>query len=166
MLYIRIFVFSLAFTSLLVYGHGDEKHDQQKSKSGEKQVNEYKVHYSHINESYQKNVKPIFQKACYNCHSQNVDYPWYYPIPGVQDLIDSDIEEAKKHLIFTGSYPFRGHGNPKSDLKAIKKVIQDGSMPPLRYQVMHWESFLNSEEKEKVYSWIESAESMLKEERE
>ncbi|MBD66216.1 MAG: hypothetical protein CME62_13480 [Halobacteriovoraceae bacterium] len=161
----RVFlIFSILF-SFLALGHGDEKHDSKPQPENSK-VSENKVHYGHINEAYQKSIQPIFQKACYNCHSQNVDYPWYYPLPGVQSLIDSDIEEAKKHLIFTGSYPFKGHGTPKSDLKAIRAVIEEGSMPPLRYQVMHWESFLSDQEKEKILSWIESATNMLKEEEE
>ncbi|MBK8204899.1 MAG: heme-binding domain-containing protein, partial [Bdellovibrionales bacterium] len=71
-----------------------------------------------INELYKFNVKQIFQKKCFDCHSQNTQYPWYYKIPGAKQLIDGDIEEAKEHLDFSNDFPFGGHGAPSEDLEA------------------------------------------------
>ncbi|MBK9039223.1 MAG: heme-binding domain-containing protein [Bdellovibrionales bacterium] len=70
---------------------------------------------SRINELYKDKVKPIFQKKCFDCHSQNTQYPLVLQIPGARQLIDGDIEEAKEHLDFTNDFPFGGMGShPKT----------------------------------------------------
>lgn len=113
-----------------------------------------------INESYKK-VLPLFRRACFDCHSDQTVFPWYFKLPVVSGIITRDIEEAKSHIIFGPDYPFQGHGNLLSDLDAIFEVIRSDSMPPLRYKIMHWDSFLNKDEKNKIYQWIESAKKNL-----
>ena len=51
-----------------------------------------------INERYVKNVKPIFVKSCFDCHSSQTRYPWYHSLPLIKSLLDNDIAEGKKHL--------------------------------------------------------------------
>ncbi len=48
-----------------------------------------------INARYESSVKPVFQKSCFDCHSSQTKYPWYAGLPGVKQLIASDIQEAK-----------------------------------------------------------------------
>lgn len=110
-----------------------------------------------INSSYLKNVKLIFKQKCFDCHTNQTHYPWYYPIPGIKYLIDDDIQEAQKHLDMNDDFPFGGHGSPKEDLEGIKKVVEDGEMPPLRYRLLHWGSALTEEEKTVVFKWVEDS---------
>jgi len=118
-----------------------------------------KEQLSIVNELYLKDVKPIFEKKCLSCHGSmsEADLPWYYPIPGVRQLIDQDIAEAKKHVDMSNDFPFGGHGDAAADLNAIKKSIEEGNMPPFRYRVMHWGSAINSNDKEKIFRWIEQS---------
>lgn len=108
-----------------------------------------------INASYLATVKPIFKRACFDCHSTQTQYPWYHNIPGVRQWIDSDIREALKHLDMTHDFPFQGHGSPRKDFEAIRKTIQKNSMPPFRYRMMHWDAGMTESEKEIVVKWID-----------
>jgi hypothetical protein len=107
--------------------------------------------------SYRQKVEPILRKACFDCHSSNTAYPWYSNIPGVKGLIADDINEARKHLDMTEGLPFKGHGSIAEDLLAIRKSIQENTMPPWRYRIMHSESRLSSEEKKRIVEWVDSS---------
>lgn len=116
-----------------------------------------KVAYQQINESYIKNVKPIFAKKCMDCHSSQTTYPWYYKIPGFKQAIDHDIDEAKHHIDMTQDFPFKSHAAPQEDLEAIIETIRDGSMPPFKYRIFHSGSAPTNEEKETIFKWAHEA---------
>ncbi len=123
--------------------------------SSEEEKRQIKLHQ--INEEYKKTVKPIFQKSCFACHSGQTQYPWYYKLPIAKQLIDSDIREAKKHIDLTNDFPFRGHGSPEEDLAAIRKAIEDHTMPPFRYKILHPGSQLSEGEQQIVLRWIKES---------
>jgi len=106
-----------------------------------------------INQRYLKEVKPIFEKKCFACHGESKEKPWYSRIPGPKQLIQWDIDKAKEHMDMTHEFPFKGHGSPVKDLKAMIKTVQQGSMPPLRYKLIHWDSSLEFDEADRVTDW-------------
>jgi hypothetical protein len=118
-----------------------------------------------INKEYISNVKEIFLKKCLNCHGNVEALPIYYKIPGVHQLINYDIKQAKKHMDMSSDFPFKGHGNPKDDLKRLQKTISSDSMPLFRYKIMHWGSSLNKNEKEIINTWIDGSIKILRNER-
>ena len=115
-----------------------------------------------INKSYIERVKPIFKRSCFDCHGNTANYPWYYKIPGIKQLIDSDIETAKKHLDFTSDFPFKSHDTPLNDLTAISKSIKNETMPPFGYRFMHSDTKLNDKERVLIQDWIEISVEKLK----
>jgi len=117
-----------------------------------------------IGQLYSSRIQSIFEKSCYDCHGEIRKFPWYYQVPGAKQLIDSDRTEAKKHLDMRYGFPFKGHGSVKQDLKAIKDVILQESMPPLRYKILHWDSIMNKKEKEVVLEWVRTALNITAEE--
>ncbi len=135
-----------------------ETHDVSESELEEKHRQEKLVK---TNELYKDKVKVIFQNKCFTCHSQNTVLPWYYPLPGAKQLIDSDIKEAKKHLDFSDDFPFKGHGTPSEDLDAIKEAVEENSMPPFRYRALHWGSGLKENEKKTILDWVHESKDIL-----
>lgn len=115
-----------------------------------------------INEMYKQEVKPILEKKCFDCHSQNPKLPWYYQFPGAKQLIDADIAEAKDHIDFSNDFPFKGHGNTKEDLEAIKDDLEQNSMPPFRYLILHRETKLTPEENRIILNWVQKSQEILK----
>lgn len=62
----------------------------------------------------------------------------------------------------SNDFPFEGHGSPLEDLDAIEKTVNDGTMPPWNYRLMHPSSTLTDSEKSTVLRWIEESREILK----
>lgn len=162
-------IFLLVFTTP-IYPHGKEVHSNKvrpevDSNSKAQPLRSELLQDSRfveINEDYQKEVKNIFKKSCYNCHTDKTDYPWYFSLPGIKQVIESDIKEAKKHLFLTDAFPFRSHSTPLKDLEAIWKSIEANEMPPFEYRIMHPDSKLDSNEKAIIKKWIYETKKRLK----
>lgn len=137
--------------------HADPSHGQMQHPVGDSE----KKKFSLINEKYLSDVKPIFQRSCFDCHSSQTRYPWYYKIPGVKQLVESDIKEAKEHLDFEKDFPFKSHAMPLEDLKAISDEIAEDGMPPLRYRLLHSEAKLTEDEKGKITNWVNFSKDTL-----
>lgn len=118
--------------------------------------------FAQINLNYEKEIKPIFRSKCMNCHSSQTNYPAYSNWPIVKKIIDDDIAESKKHIDMTNGFPFAGHGTPTEDLEALKKAALNGSMPPLRYRIMHWQSGLTDTERKAISTWVDESLDLLK----
>ena len=115
-----------------------------------------------INTEYIANIKPIFQTKCFACHASNSEtLPWYYGVPGVKQLMDYDMEEAKSHLNFDDDFPFISHASPLLDLKSLKETVAKHNMPPLRYRIIHWDSLLDANETESLNNWVNSSIQLL-----
>lgn len=145
--------------SSLALGHGGVDHS--KKKIIKKTVKIKESSFIKINKTYLENIKPIFKKSCFDCHSNQVSYPWYYQIPGINYLIDQDIKEAKEHLDFSNDYPFLSHETPIKDLESIKKDIQQGLMPPFQYSIMHSDKKISDKEKDKIIQWVDESLKIL-----
>lgn len=117
-----------------------------------------KLIFDSINSAYENGIRPIFEKKCMDCHcSTGRQMPPYYNWPIAHQLIDSDIAEAREHLVLENGFPFGGHSTPKEDLTAIRNEIQEGEMPPLLYRLMHKDSLLTNGEKTIVIKWIDES---------
>ncbi len=147
---IAVFCFTTGVSAL---AHKGENHEEAKDESVDLSALELEI-LNKINEDYVANVKPTFQRSCMNCHSSNVEYPWYYKLPIAKKIIDEDVSEAKEHLDMTNDFPFGGHGSPAEDLEAIKNSLDQGEMPPTRYSLMHWSAKITKEDQDAIKSWI------------
>lgn len=139
------------------FGHGGEDHSKDAAQNEMDPQPDLSLVYNDINSQYIKNVKPLFEKACFDCHSNSTKFPWYYSIPGIKTMIDNDIFEAKKHLDFSDNFPFKSHESPKKDLKSIKEAILEKEMPPLEYKILHSKSRLSGKSQKKIIQWVDSS---------
>jgi len=115
-----------------------------------------------VNLHYKEQVKPIFKAKCWDCHGSGNDLPWYSVIPGIKQLLESDLSDAKKHMDMSDDFPFKGHGSPKEDLEALRRMLQEESMPPFRYRVLHWGYLPTAVEEQKIHYWIEESMDILR----
>ncbi len=145
-------MFLLVLGPFALSAHSGEEHQKNKMESAPSPEGLKKV-----NEHYLKQVKPIFKKKCFSCHGSGVDLPWYAVIPGPKQLMEWDIKKAKKHLDFSRDFPFVSHATPKKDLQAILKMVREGSMPPLRFLLMHWDGALTLEEDQVIQAWAKKS---------
>ena len=108
-----------------------------------------------------ENIQLLLKRACYDCHSNNTNYPWYAIIQPFALILDRHIRRGKKELNFSefGSYTFKRQYNK---LRAIGKQIKDDEMPLKSYAFMHSEARLTNTEKEVVINWAENLYSSMK----
>lgn len=106
------------------------------------------------------NVQAILKNACYDCHSNNTNYPWYSNIQPMSWLMANHIKKAKKELNFSefGSYSPR---RQISKLDGIANSILDDIMPLSSYKLMHKNAQLNATEKAILYNWTSETKKSL-----
>ena len=105
-------------------------------------------------------VQTILLNACYDCHSNNTNYPWYVNIQPTGWLMAQHITQAKEELNFSefGSYSPR---RQLSKLNGIANSIRDDIMPLSSYKLMHKNAHLNTNEKTLVINWAQQSEYSL-----
>jgi hypothetical protein len=105
-------------------------------------------------------VLTLFKNACYDCHSNNTDYPWYSNIQPMGWLMAYHIKQAKKELNFSefGSYSQR---RQLSKLDGIVNSLKDDIMPLKSYKIMHKSAQLRADEKSLLINWAQSSKDSL-----
>lgn len=152
----------IQITFLIIHAHLIQGHEKTHHAIHSTVTAEIKSDYTRINEAYISDVRPIFEKKCFNCHGLQNNSPWYRHFPIAKQIIDNDIQESKEHLDMTNDFPFKSHSTPFEDLKAIQKTITKNKMPPFRYRLAHSDSALTASEKEKVFAWTKFGQEILK----
>ncbi|MBS4070500.1 MAG: heme-binding domain-containing protein [Algoriphagus sp.] len=100
------------------------------------------------------NVRQILQTSCYDCHSNNTNYPWYSYIQPGRILMEYHIKEGKENLNFSefGSYSKRKQENK---LDRISKQIKANDMPLRSYTFIHRDSKLSELDKIEIVNWVD-----------
>lgn len=104
--------------------------------------------------SVPENVKHVLKTACYDCHSNNTNYPWYSRVQPFGWMLANHIKHGKKNLNFSefGKYPPRMQ---QSKLKAIADQIKDREMPLYSYTLIHKNARLTTEQKNMIIAWAQ-----------
>jgi heme-binding protein len=99
------------------------------------------------------NISSLLKTSCYDCHSNNTNYPWYNKVQPISWLLERHIEGAKKELNFSefGTYSKR---KQKSKLKSIISQIKDNEMPLPSYTLMHKDAKLSESKKLELENWL------------
>lgn len=99
-----------------------------------------------------KDVKIILENTCYDCHSSNTNYPWYYKVAPVSYWLADHIKDGKKHLNFSD---WEKYSTRKKDhkLEELIEEVAEGKMPLKEYKWTHENARLSKEEQEAVIAW-------------
>ncbi len=105
-------------------------------------------------------VQAILKNACYDCHSNNTNYPWYSNIEPVGWLLAKHIRQGKAALNFSefGSYSSRRQINK---LTEIANSVRDGIMPISSYKFMHGDARLSDAERSLIINWVQLSKDSL-----
>jgi len=106
------------------------------------------------------NVRNLLKNTCYDCHSNNTNYPWYSKIQPVGWYLAKHIARARDDLNFS---EFGGY-SPRvqlSKLDEITNAIRDNIMPLPSYKMMHKNAKLSTNEKTLLINWtLQSIDSL------
>lgn len=107
------------------------------------------------------NIQNILKNSCYDCHSNNTNYPWYHKVQPMSWILENHIKDGKAALNFHdfGSYSNR---KQKGKLRSIKNQIEDGEMPLYSYTLMHSYAKLSEKEKKEIFLWIDKMYNSFK----
>nr|WP_121272015.1 heme-binding domain-containing protein [Pedobacter schmidteae] len=110
--------------------------------------------------SMPNDVQGILKKACYDCHSNNTNYPWYTSIQPLHWFMNYHIQSGKEDLNFNefGSYTPRRQQNK---LRSIESSLKDGTMPLFSYTLIHRNAILSDAEKLLIINWVQNSKDSL-----
>lgn len=105
-------------------------------------------------------MQALLKIACYDCHSNNTQYPWYSHIQPIRWMLDRHIKQGKEELNFSefGAYSER---RQLSKLKAIENSIHDETMPLSSYTMIHKNARLSPTDKALIMDWIQKTADSL-----
>lgn len=98
-----------------------------------------------IKNSPEKIVK-IMRTSCYDCHSNETQYPWYSSISPISWFLKNNINEGRKHLNFSTFAVYE----PKRQLHKIEEcieMVEKKEMPLESYYVGHQDAKLTDEQR-------------------
>ena len=99
------------------------------------------------------NIKNKLLTSCYDCHSNNTNYPWYSKIQPVAKFLENHVIDGKKELNFS-EWDSLSVRRRKSKLKAIASQIQDDEMPLSSYTIIHRDAKFTKAEKQEMIEWM------------
>jgi hypothetical protein len=106
------------------------------------------------------NVQALLKTACYDCHSNNTNYPWYAYVQPMGWMLKNHIQKGKADLNFSefGYYPVR---KQKNKLRSIVNSIHDDEMPLSSYKFMHKSARLSNDDKALIIDWATKTKDNL-----
>jgi len=88
--------------------------------------------------------------ACFDCHSNQTQWPWYSNIAPMSWLIQHDVEEGRQVLNFSE------WGNRHAEVDDIPEIIQEGEMPPSYYGLLHPTAQLTPSQKQTLIQGMQA----------
>jgi hypothetical protein len=83
----------------------------------------------------------LARDACFACHSNETEWPWYTNVAPMSWLVQRDVDEGREVLNFSE------WDRPQSELEEIGEVVLEGEMPTLAYRLVHAEARLDDAER-------------------
>jgi uncharacterized membrane protein len=126
-----------------------------RNQSNAASVNDISAHYT-----VPDDVQAILKKACYDCHSNNTNYPWYTNIQPIGLWMQNHVNEGKEELNFSefATYQLKKQAHK---LEETAEMLEKDEMPLGSYTLVHKEAKLTKEEKELLISWAKSLQQQI-----
>lgn len=105
-----------------------------------------------------KEIKPLLQKKCFDCHDSNTKLPSYGRVfPKINPIYKHQVEGIKA-LDFVNGYPLKAQGHPPqiSLLKSIRNEVLDREMPLKSYTLVYRSKRIFKEDEQRILYWTDS----------
>ena len=109
----------------------------------------------------QENISALLQESCYDCHSNNTEYPWYNKVQPVAWFLEDHINEGKEELNFN-EWDVYSNRRKNSKLKSIISQVKDDEMPLASYTLIHKDAKLSNSEKTLIIDYMKNLKETLK----
>ena len=100
-------------------------------------------------------VMEILRTSCYDCHSNESEWPWYSHIAPVSWLVVDDVNEGREHMNFS-EWQSYSEEDKAEDIEEIWEEIHEGEMPLWFYLPLHPDARLSEAQKVTIRKWVEA----------
>ena len=97
-------------------------------------------------------VQAILQRACYDCHSNETQWPWYSQVAPVSFLIARDVSDGRRELNFSLWSQYNERRKTRK-LKEIAEQVEKGKMPQWYYVALHPDAKLSPADRDLIIKW-------------
>lgn len=95
-------------------------------------------------------TRGIAQRACFDCHSNQTQWPWYANVAPASWLVQWDVTQGRRHLNFSN------WDQPGSDFDEAAQQVRQSEMPPWYYRSLHPEARLQNGERQRLIAGLET----------
>lgn len=96
----------------------------------------------------------LARDACYDCHSNETDWPLYSYVAPMSWLVRRDVEQGRDELNFSDWEDDEGEADD-----AVEALL-DGSMPPRTYELAHPDARLSDDEVRQLVDALRQMEDL------
>ena len=96
-------------------------------------------------------ARALVKEHCFQCHSNETEWPWYSNIAPASWLIAMDVREGRQQFNFSD-----WQANP-GEVDEMVQEIQSGGMPPIQYWIFHPNSKMNDQQKQELIQALEQS---------
>jgi len=100
------------------------------------------------------------RKSCFDCHSNQVKFPWYAKLAPSSWLLANHIRNGKSNLNFS-EWEDYSKREKIGLLEEIRDEVGSGNMPLKSYLLIHRDAKLNSEEISALLTWADDAAAKI-----
>jgi len=89
-------------------------------------------------------TRALARQACFDCHSNETEWPAYSHIAPASWLVQYDVEEGRAALNFSEWQ------RPQKEADEASEKVQEGDMPPRVYKLMHGHGRLSAADRDRL----------------
>ena len=86
-------------------------------------------------------TRALVERACFDCHSNQTEWPWYANEAPVSWLVQHDVEEGR------GALNFSEFDRPQEEAHEAAEEVEEGNMPMPIFLITHPEARLSDAER-------------------
>ena len=111
-------------------------------------------------EKLPEDISKLLQNSCFDCHSNQTQYPWYDHIAPASWLVAHHIREGKKQLNLS-EWGNKDLTDKLGILGQIQDEVKTGSMPLPSYTMIHRDAKLSKEQVDELVTWTDKFTEQL-----
>jgi len=87
-------------------------------------------------------TRRLVERACFDCHSNEVEWPWYTFVAPFSWLSESNVASGRDAVNYSE------WNTPQEEVDESAQTVRDGEMPPWDYTLLHSDARLSDQEKD------------------
>ena len=105
-------------------------------------------------------VSAILSRACYDCHSNKTEWPWYSKVAPMSWLVISHVNDGRRHLNFS-EWETYDRSEAVKNMQEIDEEVGIKAMPLSSYTLLHPEARLTDQERKLISNWARAGSNLL-----